>query len=89
MADMLTQIFEDEGVQEYVNSQSQQIEEAATIFHNTPEQIKQHIFENLDAFVVPGDLQGTYDKMTTFTANCVEGLLNDLTDTIVSNTEAE
>lgn len=84
MADtMLESIFESEEVSSYVDSCSDQIEEAAAIFHETPQQIKDYIAENLEQFVVPGDLETTYVNLVNFVENCVVNNLNDLCEAIV------
>lgn len=83
MSTLLEQIFEDEDVQNYVDGSAEQIEEAAGIFHEMPQQVKDYIMENLQDFVVPGDLNATYVKMVDFTENVVANSLNDLCDAIV------
>lgn len=85
MADTyLEAIFENEEVAGYVDSCSEQIEEAAAIFHETPQQVKDYIFENLDKFVIPGDLESTYVNLVNFVESTVVNNLTDLCEAIVS-----
>lgn len=86
---MLQAIFEDEEVSNFVDSCSGLIEEAAGIFHETPQQIKDYIFENLQDFVVPGDLQTTYMNIEQFVENCVINNLTDLSNAIVDQAMGE
>lgn len=88
MADtMLEAIFENEEVTSYVDSCGEQIEEAAAIFHETPQQIKDYIAENMEQFLVPGDLEATYVKLVDFVENCVVNNLNDLCEAIIADDE--
>lgn len=82
---LLAAIFEDEDVVNYVNSQEDAILEGAEIFHQTPQQIKDYIAENLDDFVVPGDLEATYENLVNFVAYCTEQNLNAISDAIVGD----
>lgn len=86
---MLQAIFEDEEVSGFVDSCSDLIQEAAGIFHETPQQIKDYIFENLQDFVVPGDIQTTYANMVQFVENCVVNNLTDLSNAIVDAATGE
>ena len=90
MADtMLEAIFEDEDVSGFVDSCSELIQEAAGLFHETPQQIKDYIFENLQDFVIPGDVDATYVNMVQFVENCVINNLTDLSNAIVDEAMGE
>lgn len=90
MADsMLEAIFEDEDVSSFVDNCSGLIEEGAAIFHETPQQIKDYIFENMEEFVVPGDLEATHAKMVNFVESCVVTNLTDLSNAIVDQAMGE
>lgn len=83
MSELLSAIFEDENVQQYVDANTDSIMEAAEYFHETPQQIKDYMLENLDTFIVSGDLKATYENMVNFVASNVVSVLDDLTDRIV------
>lgn len=83
MSTYLAAIFEDEDVQEYVDSQADMISEAAGLFHETPQMVKDYIFENLENFVVPGDLKTTYSRMVSFVESYVIDTLDGLCSEIV------
>ena len=57
MSNLLSSIFEDESVQEYVDANTDSIMEAAEYFHETPQMIKDYMLENLDTFIVSNDLK--------------------------------
>ena len=83
MSNLLSSIFEDESVQEYVDSNTDSIMEAAEYFHQTPQVIKDYMLENLDTFIVSNDLKATYENMVSFVTSNVVSVLDDLTDQIV------
>ena len=83
MSGLLNTIFEDENVQEYVDANTDSIMEAAEYFHQTPQLIKDYMLENLETFIVSGDLKATYENMVSFVTSNVVSVLDDLTDQIV------
>ena len=83
MSGLLNTIFEDENVQEYVDANTDSIMEAAEYFHQTPQLIKDYMLENLETFIVTGDLKATYENMVSFVTSNVVSVLDDLTDQIV------
>lgn len=83
MSELLSAIFEDENVQEYVDANTDSIMEAAEYFHQTPQLIKDYMLENLETFIVTDDLKATYENMVSFVTSNVVSILDDLTDQIV------
>lgn len=81
---LLQTLTENEGVQAHLDSKQSEIMEACASFGEFPQQVKDHIMENLDQFIVPGDLQATYNHIVSFTENAVEGALVGLVDGIES-----
>lgn len=82
----LQAVFEDEDVQNYVDSCEEELIEGTEYFHETPQMIKDYIFENLEDFVVPGDLEQTYLNIIKFVEGCVVDNLHEICDTIVEQT---
>lgn len=78
--EMLTYLSESEAGQTFLASIEEPIVEAADIFHNTPQEIKDYVMENLDSFLVPGDLTATFNKIAVFTESTVVQVLHDLSD---------
>lgn len=80
--EMLNALMESEAIQNYVASQETAIQEAATQFSQYPQQVKDHIAENLDEFIVPNDLNATYENIVNFVASAAETSLFGLCEAI-------
>lgn len=82
--ELLQLLSESEAGQGFINENEESILEATAQFHETPQQIKDYIIENLEDFIVPGDVPATYNKMVDFVTNQVVGNLHELAD-VLSN----
>lgn len=80
---LLSALLEEQACQEYINANEGPILEAAEQFHETPQKVKDYIFENLHEFVVPGDLNATYEKMVIFAESCAVQTLNELSSNLI------
>ena len=78
--EMLQVLLEDESVQKIINENESVILEGSNLFHQYPQYVKDYIQENLNEFIVPGDLKATYEKMVSFTESSVINLLEQLTE---------
>lgn len=87
--EMLQVLLEDEGVQNLITENEDVIIPASNVFHEFPQVVKDYIQENLDEFIVPGDLKATYENMVTFSASAAANMLNELTDLISGQTPIE
>ena len=81
--EMLTTFLENEGVQTLINDNEKAILESAVLFHSYPQVVKDYIQENLDQFIVPGNLEATYNNMVAFTESTVMSLLEELSSTCI------
>lgn len=77
--EMLQTLLENESIQTIINENENLILENAQIFHDYPQFIKTHIQENLENFIVPGNIKATYENMVQFTESSVVSLLEELT----------
>lgn len=84
---LLNILLENEGMQEDVQGNEEQILEAADVYGNFPAELKNHITENLEAFL-GGDVQETYENMKNFVEGAVFQLLHEMTDQLVAPPEA-
>lgn len=78
--EMLKYLSESDAGQAFLGSIEGPITEAADAFHNTPQEIKNYVLENLSSFLVPGDLNATFNKIAAFTESSVIQVLHDLSD---------
>lgn len=76
---LLNVLLEDEGIQKYLNENEQEIVQKTEMFNNFPQDVKNYIQENLEEFIVKGDLKQTYQNMVSFTESAVVSFLEDLT----------
>lgn len=80
--EILQSITESEDGQLFINENQEAILEATELFHATPQEVKGYIGENLEQFLVPGDLEATYENMTSFVESTVVQVLTNLSDQI-------
>ncbi len=80
---MLQLLAESDAGQMYMNNNEDAILEATDYFHSTPEYVKQFIYENLDQFVVPGDLNATYENVFEFTHSTVVQILENISESLM------
>lgn len=78
----LQMLSESEEGQTFINENQEAILEATEVFHSTPQEVKDYIGENLEQFLVPGDLKATYENMTSFVENTVVQILSNLSEQI-------
>ena len=77
--EMLQVLLENESIQNIITENEDVILPAANVFHEFPAVVKDYIRENLEEFVVPGDLKATYENMVTFSTSAANNMLNELT----------
>ena len=77
--EMLQVLLENEDIQNIITENEDVILPAANVFHEFPAVVKDYISENLDEFVIPGDLKATYENMVTFATSAANNMLNELT----------
>lgn len=77
--EMLQVLLENEDIQNIITENEDVILPASTVFHEFPAVVKDYIKENLDEFVVPGNLNATYENMVTFATSAANNMLNELT----------
>lgn len=75
---VLTALLENESVQQLLTEDEELIVAASGAFEATPEVVKDYIKENLEEFLVPGDVKATYENMVEFTAEFAKTFLEDL-----------
>lgn len=79
---LLQELCENPAAQACLDAKESEIMEATGAFLQFPQQIKDHIVENLEQFIVPGNLQATYEGMVVFAENAVVGALTGLSEQI-------
>ena len=77
--EMIQVLLENESIQNIITENEDVILPAANVFHEFPAVVKDYIRENLDEFIVPGDLKATYENMVTFSTSAANNMLNELT----------
>jgi hypothetical protein len=77
---VLQTLLENEGIQTLLSNNEDMVYEATGIFNEFPQVVKDHITANLDSFIVPGNIQETYNNMVEFTRSSVTCLLDELTE---------
>ena len=82
---ILSTLLENEGIQNFLTVKEDAILEGAKAFHEYPQVIKNHILENLDQFIVPGDIKATYSRMVSFVESSVSQILSELSMQIVES----
>ena len=87
--EMLQVLLEDENIQSLISENEDVILPAANVFHEFPAVVKDYIQENLEEFIVPGDISATYENMVTFTTSAASNMLNELTMMISGDIDEE
>jgi len=80
---LLGVLLENEGMQSHIQSCETQILEAAEVYSTFPQELKNHINENLEAFI-GNTIQETYANMKSFVEGAVFQLLHEMTDQLVA-----
>ena len=81
-------LLEDQNVQDLISESQEEIVAASQIFHEFPSIVKDYISENLDQFIVSGNLEETYENIVLFTETASNTLLHELAD-LISEVPAE
>lgn len=80
---LLSVLLEDEGMQNTVQANEEQIIEAAQVYETFPQELKSHIESNLENFM-GADIQETYANMKSFVEGAVFQLLHELSDGVAT-----
>lgn len=78
-------VLEDEGVQQMIDENATAINESSETLVQFSDVIKDHIMENLDQFVEPGNLSDTHDNIKVFTEAAVSHFANELSEDLAAN----
>ena len=79
--DCLKVLLDDTGMQTFLEQHETSIIDGANAFHEYPQQLKDHIVENLQDFVAP-TLDETYENMVKFVETAAFQYLTDIVDSI-------
>lgn len=75
-------LLENDGIQAYLSENEGSIVDAAKVFAEYPQIVKDHINENLKDFIVPNDMTATYENMVVFVESACAQFLTELTKMI-------
>lgn len=69
---LLEQFFESDECQEYITENDEILEAAQDVILEFPKSLKDYILEHIEEFLVPGDLDATYENMVEFVSGGTE-----------------
>lgn len=84
--ELIKVLLEDTTVQQYIESQNDQILKGAQVFSDFPKVIKQYVSENLSQFIEGDNSEMTRENIIVFTEAAVHQFLNDLSSAITEGT---
>ena len=77
-------LLEDEGIQTLIDEQEEAIVKSSELLVEFTDVIKEEVMGNLENFIVPGDLNATYDNIKTFTEASVSSFANSLSEELAA-----
>lgn len=72
-------------MQKFITENMDNINEAASIYLDLPKALKEFIYENLDEFIVVGDIEETRNNIKDFVAASSSNMLFELCNIISGN----
>ena len=79
---LLSLLVENEGIQNYIAENGDNIDEASQIYLDLPSALKEFIYENLEDFIVPNNIDETRNNIRDFVAVSSVNMLTDLCNII-------
>jgi hypothetical protein len=77
----LNVLFEDEGIQNFLQENEGSVVQAANMFAKFPQDVKTHILENIEVFL-DEDVKKTYTNMREFAESAAFNFLHELSSAV-------
>lgn len=76
--ELLQQVFESDEFQSYLTENDEILEAAQDVVLEFPKSLKYYMLEHLDLFIVPNDLDATYNNMVEFVEAGTERFIKEI-----------
>ena len=76
--ELLQQVFESDEFQSYLTENDEILEAAQDVVLEFPKSLKYYMLEHLDLFLVPNDLDATYNNMVEFVEAGTEQFIKEI-----------
>jgi len=83
MTQFISVILENESMQSYLEGCEDEILGAAAVYHTFPQDIKNHVLENLEDFIGE-NLEETFENIAIFTETAANCLISNMVESIIA-----